>query len=119
MNPSDEPQGTNLPPAGEPSPGGGSPSGSTPPATRVPPVGPPDAYDDGHPHEPQVETAPPSAPAKTVSTVVRAGGGGKKLPPPPPPKDEDDEDDDSMLRMSFLEHLEELRSRIIKALMGI
>ena len=31
----------------------------------------------------------------------------------------DDEDDDGMLRMSFLGHLEELRSRIIRALMGV
>ena len=29
-----------------------------------------------------------------------------------------DPDDDGMLRMSILEHLEELRSRIIRALMG-
>lgn len=45
-------------------------------------------------------------------------------PPPPfaPPKDEeeeDDGDDDGMLRMSFLEHLEELRSRLIKAIAGL
>ena len=33
--------------------------------------------------------------------------------------DGDDDDDDGMLRMSFLEHLEELRSRIIRALMGV
>lgn len=42
-------------------------------------------------------------------------------PPPPatPPADEEDEDDDGMLRMSFLDHLEELRSRIIKAVVGL
>jgi sec-independent protein translocase protein TatC len=43
-------------------------------------------------------------------------------PPPPPPKgplDPEDEEDDGMLRMSFLDHLEELRSRIIKALVGL
>src|SRR5579863_9564942 len=44
------------------------------------------------------------------------GGGGRGAPPPPPP--EDDEDDEGMLRMSFLQHLEELRSRIIKAIVG-
>ncbi len=45
--------------------------------------------------------------------------------PPPPPetkKDEEEEEepeeDDGMLRMSFLEHLEELRTRIIRALGG-
>jgi len=43
-------------------------------------------------------------------------------PPPPPSDEEDDEedtDDDGMVRMSFMGHLEELRSRIIKALMGV
>jgi sec-independent protein translocase protein TatC len=43
--------------------------------------------------------------------------------PPPPPRDseadEEDADEGGMLRMSFLEHLEELRSRILKALGGI
>jgi sec-independent protein translocase protein TatC len=41
--------------------------------------------------------------------------------PPPPvgdPDDGDEDEDDGMLRMSFLEHLEELRSRIIKILIG-
>lgn len=43
-------------------------------------------------------------------------------PPPPPPTDEDDAGDDEergMLRMSFMGHLEELRSRLLKALGGI
>lgn len=39
-----------------------------------------------------------------------AGGGGG---------DGDDEEDEGMLRMSFMEHLEELRSRIIRALYGL
>ena len=51
-------------------------------------------------------------------SLVPAGAGGGYLPPPPPPPDEDDEEDQGMLRMSFLEHLEEMRSRIIRALMG-
>ena len=42
-------------------------------------------------------------------------------PPPPPPSSEDEEDgeEEGMLRMSFMEHLEELRSRILKALAGL
>src|ERR1700676_2975243 len=40
-------------------------------------------------------------------------------PPPAPPVDPDDEEEGGMLRMSFMEHLEELRSRIIKALYGL
>src|SRR5271155_1892840 len=46
-----------------------------------------------------------------------------RLPPPPPPPppaaSPEDEEEDSMLRMSFMEHLEELRSRIIRALYGL
>src|SRR5260370_16368799 len=59
-------------------------------------------------------TMTPSAPARTA----KAGGGGGKLPPPPPSGDSEDEDD-GMLRMSFLEHLEELRSRILRMLAGL
>src|SRR5713226_8462461 len=57
-------------------------------------------------------------PAVVVPATVTAGGGSGTPPPPTPPSD-GDEDDDGMLRMSFLEHLEELRSRLIKCLVGI
>jgi sec-independent protein translocase protein TatC len=42
-------------------------------------------------------------------------------PPPPPGDDEDegDEEERGMLRMSFMEHLEELRSRVLRALIGV
>ena len=45
------------------------------------------------------------------------------VPPTPPSStdddgDEDDEEDEGMLRMSFMEHLEELRSRILQGLGG-
>ena len=46
-------------------------------------------------------------------------GGGGKTPRPPGASSEEDEEDEGMLRMSFLEHLEELRSRIIKIIVGI
>ena len=49
--------------------------------------------------------------------VVSAGGGGSRKPPPDEVDDPDD-GEDGMLRMSFLEHLEELRSRLIKMLIG-
>ena len=47
--------------------------------------------------------------------------GGGATPPPPSGGDggDDGEDDEGMLRMSFLEHLQELRSRILKSLVGI
>jgi sec-independent protein translocase protein TatC len=41
------------------------------------------------------------------------------MPPPPDPPDSSSDGDDGMLRMSFLEHLQELRSRIIKMVMGV
>src|ERR1700685_3987580 len=58
------------------------------------------------------EILPPAALAKT------GGGGRTPSPPPPPDDDEEDADERGMLRMSFLEHLEELRDRIIRALWG-
>ena len=58
------------------------------------------------------------APAEIIHPPALAiGGGGSRTPPPPPPPD-GDEEDDGMLRMSFMEHLEELRTRIIRALYG-
>jgi sec-independent protein translocase protein TatC len=62
-----------------------------------------------------------SSPVETTAVVVQAGGAQPPAVPPPPPPDDDDEDpeEQGMLRMSFMEHLEELRSRIIKALYGL
>src|ERR1700729_1681005 len=56
-----------------------------------------------------VEPPPPAAP----------GGSGKPPKPPDPPDDEEDGDDEGMARMSFLEHLEELRKRLLLAIGGI
>jgi sec-independent protein translocase protein TatC len=58
---------------------------------------------------------PPSTPAQPPA---------KRIPPPPPPPppgsdDEEDDEEKGMLRMSFMEHLEELRTRILRALIGI
>src|ERR1035438_3238463 len=131
MNPSDEQKGTSVPPAGEvSSPGSvhaGAPDRTESREPAVQPADPQDSYEDGYPHEP--EPAPPApapppaaAPVQAIATLPRRQGGGGKTPPPPPPPsggDGDDEDDEGMLRMSFLGHLEELRTRIIRALMGV
>src|ERR1700679_1913018 len=86
MLPTDEPQGSNSPPAGS--------------ASRGLPL--------------------PSPTAAIGPTRRRLGDSGRKLPPPPSDGgDGGDEDDDGMLRMSFLQHLEELRSRIIKIVIGV
>jgi sec-independent protein translocase protein TatC len=55
------------------------------------------------------------SPEERALVPLGAGGSGGSLPPPP---DEDEGEDGGMLRMSFLEHLEEMRHRIIRALQG-
>jgi sec-independent protein translocase protein TatC len=144
MNPSEEQKGTFVPPAGEASSAGGvhvgapevsQPDRAAPSEPAVQPADPVDTYvdthvdtnvdtyEDGYPHEPAASApAPPPVPTQAVATLPRRPGGGGKTPPPPPPPgggDGGDEDDDGMLRMSFLGHLEELRTRIIRALMGV
>jgi sec-independent protein translocase protein TatC len=86
----------------------------SPAAPEKPPEEPSSVYTADQPtYNPSqaVVTVPPQAP-----------------PPPPPPKppargEDDDEDENpeerGMLRMSFMEHLEELRSRILRALAGV
>jgi sec-independent protein translocase protein TatC len=56
--------------------------------------------------------------APASKAVVSSGGGGSRRLPPRGDDDEPGDDDEGMLRMSFLEHLEELRSRLIKMLVG-
>jgi len=55
-----------------------------------------------------------------LARFSQKGGGGKKLPPPSGGGGDDggDDEEEGMLRMSFLDHLGELRSRIIRALVG-
>src|SRR5258708_22883084 len=57
-------------------------------------------------------------PAVVVPATVTTGGGSGTPPPPTPPSDEGG-DDEGMLRMSFMEHLEELRSRLSPCLWGL
>jgi sec-independent protein translocase protein TatC len=67
-----------------------------------------------------VAAAVPAVATAAVAARPAAAGGGKKPPPPPPPPgDGGDDEEDGMLRMSFLEHLEELRSRILRVLAGL
>ncbi|HTS62114.1 MAG TPA: twin-arginine translocase subunit TatC [Candidatus Acidoferrales bacterium] len=119
MNSSEEQMGSGVPPAG------GASAAEASPGSRVQPAEPVESYDDGYPHEPAVEEPVPASvkpeppPSKEIATVRRAGGGGRKPPPPPPSGGDGGDEEDGMLRMSFLEHLEELRSRIIRALIGV
>jgi sec-independent protein translocase protein TatC len=72
---------------------------------------------ENHSSATSVSAPAETSPAESLPAVVTP----PPSPPPPPAstEDEDDGDDDGMLRMSFLEHLEELRSRILKALYGV
>ena len=60
----------------------------------------------------------PPPPAEPPPMARRPGGSGKP-PKPPDPPEEEDEEEDGMARMSFMDHLEELRSRLLKALGGL
>ena len=113
--------------AGDPSPetplDAGDPSATSGPeqATDSPPAESEPAksasyYDD--PYDNEYDDYSPSE-SKSETTAVATTGG---KPPPPPPEEEDDtdaDDEDGMVRMSFLEHLEELRKRIIQTLIGL
>src|SRR5690242_16207134 len=68
---------------------------------------------------PQTGIVPAGAAAPSTLDKVRTALGGSSVPPSPPPPPGEDDEDDGMLRMSFMEHLEELRSRIFKALAGV
>ena len=70
-----------------------------------------------------VSEASTTTPSSTPASITPAPA-PPRTPPPPPPSDTDDEDegDDEergMLRMSFMEHLEELRTRLLRCLMGL
>jgi sec-independent protein translocase protein TatC len=109
---STEEQNQSLTPEGG-SPAVSEPSSETTPETEESSSAHYAAYAD--PYE-DPYTAPPAEPTVPATAPTP--------PPPPPPaaesdSDEDDDDDEGMLRMSFLEHLEELRSRLIKALSGV
>src|ERR1700733_7818350 len=60
-----------------------------------------------------ISEPPPAQPAP-----LAAGGGGKP-PHPPAPPDEEENEEEGRARMSFLEHLEELRKRLLLAIGGI
>lgn len=125
----DDQKGAEAPPTSEPSAPestNGEAAGAEVPATDATNgAGSYEEYGDGYPYEdppPPSETAVATIPEP--APVPAVAGGDSSTPPPPPPSGSDggdggDDDDEGMLRMSFLEHLEELRARIIKALFGI
>ena len=124
----DDQQGAEAPPASEPSApeskNGETAVSEAPAAEDTNGAGSHEEYEDGYPYEdpppPTAAAAVATVPETTPAPVPAVTGGGGSTPPSPPPSGGgSDDDDEGMLRMSFLEHLEELRSRIIKALVGI
>ena len=96
--------------------------GGTPPPEGggVPPEETSDAPVVHYPSPPDIGAVEGSRVYTTASSGAPPGGVMAPPPPPPPPSDDDDDGaDEGMLRMSFLEHLEDLRKRIIRALMGL
>lgn len=75
--------------------------------------------EDGSSHP---DASAQEAASEVATTPPPAGGADRGEPPPPsssPPKEEEDGEEEHMLRMSFLEHLEELRSRLLRSIAGI
>lgn len=134
MPSSEDPKGDQTPET-EPAPASGTSGGENPPPR---PEDPPSEGESTEAADPaSASTEDPSSyyedpyafetegsqynPETAVATTEPAPPPAIPPPPPPPPpaEDEEDEDDDGMLRMSFLGHLEELRLRIVRALMGV
>lgn len=87
-----------------------------------------DYYEDGYakPEEAAEAAATASSESTELTTsaaaagaVVAAGGGGKKPPKDEEPEEEEDPEEEGMLRMSFMEHLDELRKRLIRVVAGL
>jgi sec-independent protein translocase protein TatC len=77
-----------------------------------------DYYEDGYANPSTSSSAELTPAPAAAATAVTSGGGGTKPPAEEEPAEED-EDDDGMLRMSFMEHLEELRDRLIRVVVGM
>lgn len=124
MNPQDkEPQGEN--PNGKPDPRPDGEESSAEAAHRPEGESSSTYYDDPYSDESDyaAEDAHAGGEQPTEGSGKPAGGSQSRPEPPPPPKppvepDEDDEED-GMLRMSFMDHLGELRTRILRALGGL
>lgn len=113
----EKPQETSGERQPSPSPGEGAGNGEPEAQASYEPTtdATPSSHYDEYVYENDSGAASVSAPAETVTPVTTP----PPSPPPPPAAEEDDEEEEGMLRMSFLEHLEELRSRILKALYGV
>lgn len=90
------------------------------PASKPEKEEPPTYYDDPYSDDYYDEHAPYDQ-GESKAVVKTESAAPPPTPPPPPPGDDDkdDGDDDGMVRMSFLQHLEELRTRLMRAVIGL
>jgi sec-independent protein translocase protein TatC len=72
------------------------------------------AYEDPYAYNPHADS-----PTESALTETKTETPPPPAPPAPPSATEDEPDEEGMLRMSFLEHLEELRSRLLYAVAGL
>src|SRR5213592_4929014 len=86
---------------------------------------PPEQKPPVYPDDPESTLPPEVEPPMPRALNPEGASGGTTSTPPPPSgsgsSDNDDEDDGEeggMLRMSFMEHLDELRARLIRILVG-
>ena len=101
------------------------------PSPAQPPTDPPDPSDPPNPSDPPDPPAPTTGALATAATAEPpaapppaappAVAGPQDPPPPPddPEPDEADEEDGSGGRMSFLDHLDELRRRLIRSFIAL
>src|ERR1035437_2718581 len=83
------------------------------------PQTPPDPEKEGR----QTPGEPPAPESTSPEVRPEAGTAVERVPPAPPPPQKKEEskpdDEEGMARMSFLEHLEELRTRLIRSVLGL
>jgi sec-independent protein translocase protein TatC len=116
--------GTEGPPAGaspESPRADQEPAPEPKPAPNTEPRKSPTYYDD---YDYQNDDPYPASHKKSPETVgAQTKSEAKQPPPSPPPPGGDgsdgDDDEDGMTRMSFLEHLDELRTRILQSIYGL
>lgn len=113
------PSGDPLPSPGEHVPGASPADPVTPEHVSYEPVNERDAEGIySHEGDWSYGSSQPGNPVALTPSVPPSGGPPKSPEPPKPAEPEPDEED-GMLRMSFLEHLEDLRKRIIMAIGGV
>jgi sec-independent protein translocase protein TatC len=119
---SDDPQDQNTPPESEPE---SEPKSEPESEPKSEPESEPKSEPESEPKpEPESENAgrqtpAEAAPSHALQPAAQAGPVAAASASNPPPPPEEPEEEDGMLRMSFLQHLEELRTRIIRSLMGL